>query len=163
MNKAVFFDRDGVINYERGEYTYKLKDFIFNNEVIKNIHRLYSNGFIIIIISNQGGIAKGIYTKNDVEKLNKYINEAFKKNNIELKEIYYCPHHSDIENCLCRKPDSLLLEKAITKYNIEPSASYFIGDSERDIISAKKAGINPIKIIPNENITKYCNLILKKL
>ncbi|GAG05784.1 unnamed protein product, partial [marine sediment metagenome] len=155
MKKAVFLDRDGVINCERGEYNYRIENFTINEGVIECLKNFQKAGFILIIISNQGGIAKGIYKKENIEQVHRYLVEVFEKQGIFLTEIYYCPHHSDIENCLCRKPDSLLIEKSIARFKINPSESFFIGDKETDVIAAKKAGLNPVMIKPNENLLKY--------
>ncbi|OQX99815.1 MAG: hypothetical protein B6I24_01735 [Bacteroidetes bacterium 4572_128] len=150
-NKAIFLDRDGVINNDVGHYyIYKKDDFKLNENVILNLKKFQKNGFLLIIISNQGGISKGIYEKKDVEKVHNFLKKIFEKNGIFLKEIYYCPHHNDFENCICRKPDSLLLEKAISRFNIDVSKSYFVGDSERDIIAGKKVGMKTIKIEKNK-------------
>ncbi len=150
-NKAVFLDRDGVINNDVGHYyIYKKEHFKLNENVILNLKKIQENGFLLIIISNQGGISKGIYEKKDVEKVHNFLKKIFEKNGIFLKEIYYCPHHNDFENCICRKPDSLLLEKAISRFNIDVSKSYFVGDSERDIIAGKKVGLKTIKIEKNK-------------
>ena len=141
MNKAVFIDRDGVINKERGTYTYKIDDFIINDGIIESLQQLLKAGFKIIVITNQGGIAKGIYKKQDVEILHKHMISEFIKNDIIITDILYCTHHNEIENCLCRKPESLLFEKAIAKYNIDATKSFMIGDNDRDIIPAEKLGI----------------------
>src|SRR5437763_9574421 len=103
-NKAVFLDRDGVINYERGEYTYLLEDFKFNEGVVEALQKLQKKNFLLIIISNQSGIAKGIYTKEQLEYLHLHIERVLKNHAIILTEIYYCPHHPDISKCICRKP-----------------------------------------------------------
>lgn len=160
MNKAIFFDRDGVINKERGEYTYMPKDFILNDGVISSLKKLQDNGFKLIIISNQGGISKELYTNEQVETVHHYLKNKLKKHDIILTEIYYCPHHAAFENCLCRKPKSLMLEKAIARFDIDIYQSYSIGDSERDIMAAEKAGLKTIKIEPNENIEKYVDKII---
>ncbi|MFP4023999.1 MAG: D-glycero-alpha-D-manno-heptose-1,7-bisphosphate 7-phosphatase [Thiohalospira sp.] len=162
MNKAVFFDRDGVINFERGEYTYLPSDFIINEGIIPSLKKLQDHNFLLIIISNQGGISKKLYTKEQVEKVHQYLIKELKKHEILLTEIYYCPHHAAFENCLCRKPKSLMLEKAIARFDIDIYQSYMIGDSERDIAAAEKVGLNNIRIEPNENIEKYINTILDK-
>jgi len=162
MNKAVFFDRDGVINCERGEYNYRIENFQINKGVFLCLKELQQAGFLLIIITNQGGISKGIYTKKDVENLHQHLKKLLLKKEIKLTEIYFCPHHTDNEQCLCRKPDSLLIEKAIARYKINPSYSYFIGDKETDITAGKKAGLNTFKIEPNENLSGYTRLILNK-
>jgi len=159
MPKAIFLDRDGIINRERGDYTYKIKDFVINDGVIDTLKTLSNYGYLLIIISNQGGISKNIYSKNDVDKLHQYLLFELEKHNINITEIYYCPHHSDNEKCLCRKPEALLFEKAIARYNINISQSYMIGDSKRDVIAAEKVGIKGIKIEPNDDLRKILKLI----
>lgn len=156
MNKAVFLDRDGVINYDGNEYyTYRVEDFTINEGVIEALQLLRKKGYLLIIISNQGGIGKGLYIKEDTERLHNYMLDILRQNNIELDEIYYCPHYPDSSNCLCRKPDSLMVEKALARFHIDPKQSYIIGDREKDVEVAVKAGVNPIKIKANENIMKY--------
>lgn len=160
MRKVIFLDRDGVINIERGEYTFSVEDFVFVDGLFSALNKLQQNGFEFLVITNQGGISKGIYTHQDVQRLNNLLKAAFKKHQLELLDIYYCPHHNDVEKCICRKPDSLLLEKAIAKYNIDISKSYFIGDSERDINSAHKVGVKGIKVNKNSDLNVYLNQIL---
>jgi len=154
MNKAIFLDRDGIINNERGKYTYKIEDFTFVNGIIKNLISFQKAGFLLIIITNQGGIAKQVFNLSDFEKLNNYMLTELKKENIEISDIYFCPHHSDLEKCICRKPDSLMLEKAIAYYNIDPAKSYIIGDKLSDIEAGEKVGIKGFLVEPNVNI-KY--------
>lgn len=150
MKKAIFLDRDGVINNPKNNYYVWLKkDFIFNEHIFKIIKKYQNSGYILIIISNQSGIAKGFYKKQDTNKLHDYMNQEFRKRGIIVSEIYYCPHHPEFSKCLCRKPDSLLLEKAISRFDIDVQKSFFIGDSERDISAAEKVGIKGILIEKN--------------
>src|SRR5436190_1028688 len=151
-SKAIFLDRDGVINQERGEYTYLLEDFKINEGVIDALQKFQEKGYLLIVISNQSGIAKGVYTKEQVEYLHLHLKRVLKSNGITLTEIYYCPHHPDYSKCLCRKPDSLLLEKAIARFDIDAAASYFIGDALRDEAAGKKAGVKTILIEPNSSL-----------
>ncbi len=161
MNKAVFLDRDGVINREIGEYVFSEDKFMLNDDLIPSLKLLQENGFLLIIISNQGGIAKGLYTKEDVEILHRGFLTETGKENILISEIYYCPHHSGVEKCLCRKPDSLLFEKAIARFDIAVNRSYMIGDSNRDVEAAAKVGIKGIQIQPNASILPICREIVK--
>jgi D-glycero-D-manno-heptose 1,7-bisphosphate phosphatase len=149
LRKAVFLDRDGVINEERGDYTWQLEDFRINPGVVEALLELQSKGFLLIVISNQGGIAKGLYTKAEVDYLHLHLERFLANHGVKLAGFYYCPHHPETGNCICRKPDSLLLEKACAAHGIEPSASYFIGDAQRDADAAKKAFIHPIQIPSN--------------
>ncbi len=150
--KAVFLDRDGVLIRERGEYTWLLEDMVVNDGVVTALKKFQADGFLLIVISNQAGIAKGIYTKKEVDYLHLHLSRYFNLNGIVLEEYYYCPHFPSISKCLCRKPDSLLLEKAIARFNIDPTMSYFIGDANRDMDSALKVGVKGIKIEANSPI-----------
>ncbi|MCF8372629.1 MAG: HAD family hydrolase [Bacteroidales bacterium] len=163
MEKAVFFDRDGVINNDTGHYyIHRVEDFQFNLGVIEAMKLLVEADFRLIIISNQGGISKGIFKKEDTERVHLFMLDELKKHNIFLDEIYYCPHHSDIENCLCRKPCSIMIEKALARFSIDPRKSYLIGDSPRDIEAGKKAGLTCFLVDKNENIFDLCKSILAK-
>ncbi|MBA3704394.1 MAG: HAD-IIIA family hydrolase, partial [Bacteroidetes bacterium] len=115
MNKAIFLDRDGVINVERG-YTNLLKDFVILPDLFEVLKIFQKMGYLLIVISNQSGIAKGLYKQEEVEVLHKYLVEELKKNKITLSEIYYCVHHPDVSRCICRKPDSLFVEKALARF-----------------------------------------------
>lgn len=168
MKKAVFLDRDGVLNVERGEYTYKIEDFILEYKVCEALQKLKKAGFLLIVITNQGGIAKGLYTAQEVWQCHYFFQE--KCGNL-IDDLYYSPYNPDVTNSLSRKPESLLFERAIARYGIEPSLSYMIGDSDRDMIPAQKLGIKTIKIGTNsalqvdfcaENLWKAVEWLLKK-
>ena len=153
MQKAIFLDRDGVINSDIGHYyIYKPEHFVLNKGVIQALRKWQKDGFIFIVISNQGGIARGTYAKSDVEKVHKKFISIMKEQNITIKEIYYCPHHNKFEKCLCRKPGSLMIEKAIFRFNIDIEKSYMIGDNIKDIQAAENAGIKGIKIDSNQSL-----------
>lgn len=151
MNKAAFLDRDGVINVDILDYTSRISDFKFLPGVFDGLKTLQENGFLLIIITNQGGIAKGLYTKEDVDVLHNWMKEQLAKEGIKITEIYFCPHHDVSGKCLCRKPGSLMLEKAIARYNIDPEQSFFMGDKETDVQAAIGAGVRPVKIIANSD------------
>ena len=152
-NKTIFLDRDGVINDNSvAYYVYKTEDFIINPGVVKSLKKLYKNGYQLIVITNQGGIAKKQYKNQDVKKLNDILKSKLLEEGVEIRDIFHCPHHSDISKCLCRKPGSLLFEKAIAKYQVDVETSFMIGDSERDIIAAKKVAVKGIKVNANSNL-----------
>jgi D-glycero-D-manno-heptose 1,7-bisphosphate phosphatase len=161
MNKAVFIDRDGVINNDEGlYYIYKPSDFKLNSGIVENLFLLKKAGYLLIIISNQGGIGKKLYTKNDSDHLHTILNNKLIENGVSIEEFYFCPHHPDTGNCLCRKPDSLLFEKAIARFGIDPKISYVIGDSPRDIEASEKAGIKGILVHKNSDITDTIHNII---
>lgn len=160
MNKAVFLDRDGVINHDPGDYTYNLSEFTLNDGIIENLKRLYDNGFLLILITNQGGISKKLYTQSNVDEIHTYFINELKKVGVTLVEAYYCPHHSNIEKCLCRKPDSMMIEKSLARFDIDPKKSYMLGDKQRDVECGEKAGVKGIKVEINTNISKYVDQII---
>lgn len=152
MTKALFLDRDGVINRERGEYTFRMQDFDVIHDVHEALQLATSKGYELFIISNQGGIAKGIYGHEEVEQLHRTLAQKLADSGVSIQEIYFCPHHESVGKCLCRKPDSLMLEKAIARFRVNPEISVFIGDSERDMQAAANAGVQGIPIEPNAGI-----------
>lgn len=158
MMKAVFLDRDGVINVERC-YTHRLEDFVILPDLIEVLRLLQAKGYLLIVVSNQSGIAKGLYKQEDVEVLHKYMVEEFVKNDIKISEIYYCVHHPDVSKCICRKPDSLFVEKGLARFGIDAKKSYFIGDKERDTEAAEKAGVKGILIEANISLKTILNQI----
>jgi D-glycero-D-manno-heptose 1,7-bisphosphate phosphatase len=153
MNKAIFLDRDGVINRKgKSYYIFREEEFTFNKGVTEALGYFLSKGYLLFIITNQGGIAKGIYNVYQLEKLHTFMKDKFEKSGIRITDIFYCPHHPDISDCKCRKPGTLLFEKAIRKYKIDPKKSFMIGDSDVDIIAAEKLGIKGIKLPVNGNM-----------
>jgi D-glycero-D-manno-heptose 1,7-bisphosphate phosphatase len=162
MIKAVFLDRDGVINNNEGRYYItEPADLLLNAGIIESLKAFINSSFHLIIISNQSGISKKLYTKEDCDRVHERLINMLSGHGISISEIYYCPHHPETENCLCRKPESLLFEKAIARFNIDADRSWMIGDSERDIIAAEKAGIKSILVGSNEDIRKYTDRIIK--
>lgn len=160
MKKVVFFDRDGVINNNASYYTYSFKDFCFNDGVVETMVTLQKEGYEFIVVSNQSGIAKEIYTISDVEQLHREVSDYLKKNNLYVLDFYYCTHHPDVSRCICRKPSPLLFEKAIARFGIDVSNSWMIGDQTRDIEAAKSAGIKGILIEPNSDLREVLKIIL---
>lgn len=153
QKKAVFFDRDGVINNEENNYyIFRTEEFFLNEGIAEAMQELKCKGFIFIVITNQGGISKSYYSHEDVAKVHNKLQRLLAKYGVELAEIYYCPHHSDNENCLCRKPKTISIEKAIARFNIDRNKSYFVGDRETDIEAGKKAELKCILVEPNQNM-----------
>ena len=149
MRKVVFLDRDGVINIERGEYTYKPEDFELLPDLIPFLKELKKVGFEFIMISNQGGVAKGLYALEDVDLLHNQLGKTLNDQELDILDIFYSPHHTEIGASLDRKPDSLMLERAIYRHEVDVNESFFIGDSERDIFAAEKVGLRGIKMDAN--------------
>ncbi len=144
MRKCVFLDRDGVLNEDRTDYVYRIEDFVIPDGVVEGLRLLKGAGYLLIIITNQAGIAKGLYTRADVMRCYEYLQEQCGH---LLDDIYYCPHHPDYDTqSLMRKPDSLSLEKAIAKYQINVEDSWMVGDTLRDIKAGQRVGVRTIHI-----------------
>lgn len=162
MNKAIFLDRDGVlVDNSEHYYIWKSDQLKLIDGVIENLKTFIQKGFHLFIVSNQGGISRGLYSKEDILKLHAELIQTFRTNYIEIAEIAFCPHHPENEKCLCRKPDSLMIEKLIAKYKINKEDSFLIGDSQTDMDAARKIGIKGIQIIPNQNMFPYISFLNK--
>jgi len=152
----LFLDRDGVIlNNEKHYYIYCESDMEYNEGVFEKLQLYAAKGYIFILISNQGGIAKGLYRVSDTEKVHQKIKSDFELHGLALVDDFYCPHHPQHGNCFCRKPDSLLIEKALAKWNAHLDFSFMVGDSLRDIEAASKAGLKAYKIKSNADLRLY--------
>ncbi len=164
MNKAVFLDRDGVINSDEGHYyIYKKEHFALNQGVGEGLKLLQDDGFLLIVITNQGGIAKGVYTHEDVANVHEKMAQLLKNFGVVLTDIFYCPHHDEVEKCLCRKPGNQNIEKAIAIYNIDRNLSVMIGDHNRDIEAGKKSGLHCYKVKTNDNFLPTSVQIVKDM
>lgn len=161
MQKAVFLDRDGVINDGTLYYTFKTEDFRLNTGVIEGLKLLQDAGFILVVVTNQSGVAKGVYTVQDVNVTHVYMLDLLKENDIQISAVYFCPHHPDVSMCNCRKPATGMIDQAVQELNIDVKKSYLIGDSKRDVEAAVKAGLTPVKTTKNENILPWCKKIVE--
>ncbi|MFZ6053230.1 D-glycero-alpha-D-manno-heptose-1,7-bisphosphate 7-phosphatase [Halocola ammonii] len=149
MNKAIFLDRDGVINHDPGDYTTSLEEFHILPTVMEALQEMRRKDYQLILITNQGGIAKGIYPEENVREIHKFFVEECKKNGVEITAIYFSPHHDNFGKSLSRKPGSLMVERAVARYNIDPKKSFIIGDKDRDLEAGAGAGVKGIKIETN--------------
>lgn len=161
-SKAIFLDRDGVLidNLDH-YYIWKTDQMKLIEGVIANLKLLSERGYHLFIVSNQGGIARKLYSKSDTQQIHSLLHNKFRDNGIHITDINFCPHHPEIENCLCRKPQPLMIEKLLARYKIDPEYSYFIGDSESDMKAASKAGIKGIHIPSNQNMRPFIEQLLK--
>lgn len=148
--KALFLDRDGIINIERGDYTWLPEHFEFTENLFPFLKKKQDEGFTLIVITNQGGVEKGLYSKDDVNSIHDYMISKLSDQGIHIHDVFYCPHHDIYEKCLCRKPGSLLIEKALAIYGIDPDKSFMLGDRQRDIDAAMGAGVKG-QVIPSNS------------
>ncbi len=137
--KALFLDRDGIINIEK-EYLYKIDAFEFINGIFETLYYAQTKGYLLIVITNQSGIGRGYYSEKDFLSLNQWMCEQFEKNGINISKVYYCPHKPD-ELCNCRKPMPGMLQQASKEFGIDFDNSIIIGDKESDIKAGKAVGI----------------------
>ena len=138
MKKALFLDRDGVINIEKN-YLYKITDFEFIKGVFSSCKYFQDKGYLLIIITNQAGIARGKYTENDFACLNEWMLKQFSNQGVMISKVYYCPHHPEYTGvCSCRKPSPGMILQAQKEFNLDLSKSILVGDKEGDI----QAGLN---------------------
>lgn len=159
MKKAIFLDRDGVINFDPGTYTFEQDKFKVLPDVIEFLHKASSLGYLLIVITNQGGIAKGLYTIQDVEVLHQCFKQLCLEEKVEITDIFVSPHHDIICKSLDRKPEPLMIEKAMYLYNIEPKKSLMIGDKTSDVIAAESCGVRGIKIDKNSSLLSLLDLL----
>jgi histidinol-phosphate phosphatase family protein len=146
--KVIFLDRDGVINKYPGDrlYVTSLKGFRFLKNAKKAIARLHKNNFRVFVISNQAGVGKGIFSQEALDRITKHMLSAVKRAGGKIQAAYYCTHQIE-DNCLCRKPKTGLIKKAKKEHSLELSGSFFIGDTIRDIYTAKSAGLRSILVL----------------
>lgn len=151
MKKAIFLDRDGVINKKKSDHVKSVEEFQifpFAIEAIKKINQL---GFLVIIITNQSAINRGLMTHHDLDTIHQELQKSLKKNSGHVDAFYYCPHRSD-ENCTCRKPKSGLIKKAIDDFGINIENSWVIGDSEIDMEAGKSINCKTLKVDSTFNL-----------
>jgi D-glycero-D-manno-heptose 1,7-bisphosphate phosphatase len=154
MRKALFLDRDGVINVEK-DYLYKIEEFEFIDGIF-DLCKYYSDqGYLIIVVTNQSGIARNYYSEKDFNSLTSWMIEEFKKHNITIAKVYFCPHHPDISGiCSCRKPKPGMLLEAAKEFSIDLKNSVMVGDKERDIEAGINAGLVETYLYDESNTIK---------
>jgi|TARA_Y100001949_G_scaffold64134_1_gene54315 histidinol-phosphate phosphatase family protein len=158
--RAIFLDRDGVINKKRDDYVKSINELEIFPFVASAIKKLNNANFKVIVITNQSAINRNIITHKKVEQIHLTIQNYLKKNQSFIDAFYYCPHRPD-ENCICRKPKPGLLIKAIQDFKINPKESWMIGDSNSDLESGRLVGCNVMKINNHVNLEKAVELIIE--
>ena len=166
LRPAVFFDRDGVLNIDY-EYIHKIKNFIWIEGAIEAIKYLNDNNYFVFVVTNQSGIARGYYTKNEVFKLHQWMNNELKRDGAHIDAFYFCPHHPEAKvdkyriKCGCRKPSPGLILKALREWPVDKSNSFSIGDKESDVKAAINAGIQGY-LFKEGNLYHFLLKILQK-
>jgi len=146
MNKAVFLDRDGVINHDHA-YVSKIEDFDFIDGVFEACQEFIKQGYLIIVVTNQSGIGRGYYSEADFNVLTDWMKSEFAKQDVPIAHVYFCPHHPKkalpeyLKECDCRKPMPGMLNQAIKQFDIDVTQSIMVGDKISDLEAAQAAGI----------------------
>lgn len=146
---AVFLDRDGTLNIDKG-YVHHIEDWEWIPGAIDAIAALKKAGFLVIVITNQAGIARGYYDEADMTNLHTRINKELKKHGATIDGFYHCPHHPEfgaIRECECRKPMPGMIDKASQDFDIDLGRSWLVGDKASDIQAGLAAGVNSILVL----------------
>ncbi len=152
MQKALFLDRDGIINIDHG-YVSKIEDFIFTEGIFELLRLFLDKAYLLFIVTNQSGIGRGYYSEDDFLRLTSWMLEEFKKREIEIVSVEYCPHAPE-EKCSCRKPEIGMIDEILAKQNIILEKSWLIGDKQSDIDLAHNATIANTIAIGERKIEK---------
>lgn len=139
--KALFLDRDGVVNRDIG-YLYKKEEFVFIDGLFELCHHFQKRGFLIFVITNQSGIARGYYSTDQFIELSDWMQDQFLSNGVVINKVYFCPHLPEISGeCSCRKPNPGMILDASREFDIDLSQSVLVGDKESDIEAGINAGV----------------------
>jgi D-glycero-D-manno-heptose 1,7-bisphosphate phosphatase len=169
-NKAVFLDRDGVINVEKS-YLHRVEDFEFLPGVPQALRLLKEAGFLLIVVTNQSGVARGYYSLEAVHEIHRHLQDELKPYGAAINAFYICPHHPDHESedhpaeCFCRKPLPGMIVKAVADFQIDPGRSFLVGDKLSDIEAGRAAGCRCLLVrtgyggIPEMDVPKDATMV----
>lgn len=160
MNKALFLDRDGVINKDH-HYVNQIKDFEFMDGIFSLTKKFQDLGYLIIVCTNQGGISKGYYKESDLHQISHWMTDEFKKQGVLISKVYY--EISMDQNHPRRKPNPGMFIDAINEFSIDPKVSYMVGDKISDLLAAHKVGIPNLFFIEGKYIESTDAIVYKKI
>lgn len=149
--RALFLDRDGVINIDKG-YVHKIDDFDFVPGIFEFCRKAVEQGYQLIVVTNQSGIGRGYYTEQDFHALTQWMLDAFAGEGAPIQKVFYCPHHPAagqgdyLQDCECRKPKPGMLNQAIDEFGLTAQQCLMLGDNQSDIAAAQAAGVRGIKV-----------------
>lgn len=155
MNRAIFLDRDGVIN-EDESYLYKPEDIRFVEGIFDFCRVAQNKGYLLIVVTNQSGIARGYYTEDDLLRLNDWMCTRFKDQGILINGIYFCPYHPEKgigqykKDSYDRKPNPGMIFKARDDFDLDLQNSIVIGDRDSDMAAGRKAGVGRLLLLPGK-------------
>jgi D-glycero-D-manno-heptose 1,7-bisphosphate phosphatase len=149
MNQAVFLDRDGVLNQEMGDYVWTPDRFRICPGVPESLARLKAAGYYLVVVTNQAGIAKGLYGRADVLACHDLLQQAC---GYQLDALYFSENHPSVSESIFRKPDSGMLEKAVARFRLDPARCWLVGDRSRDIEAGARQGVRGILVGHSEPV-----------
>ncbi len=156
--KALFLDRDGVINVDHG-YVGRVEDFEFVEGILELIREAESEGYLPIVVTNQSGIGRGYYSEADFEKVTAHMLEKMREAGIGIgrEQVFFCPHAPE-EQCACRKPQPGMFLEAARRFDLDMPASWMIGDKATDIEAAEAAGVGHRALVPPDQALQWKEL-----
>lgn len=148
MKRAIFLDRDGTLNKDSG-YVHRKEDWIWLPGVLQALRRFRAAGYLLVVVSNQSGLARGMFTQKDLAALEAWVTTQMAEKNVGIDAWYYCPHLPEITGpCSCRKPEPGLLLQAARDLDIDLARSWMVGDSLRDVQAGLAAGCQCVLVGP---------------
>lgn len=159
--RAAFIDRDGVLNVDRG-YVHRVEDFEWLPGAVQALQRLQAAGYALVVVTNQSGIGRGMYTEADLERLHRFVGDDLKRHGVSLAGIYACPHHPQAvleayrRDCDCRKPRPGLILRAMADHGLDPGRSCLFGDKASDIEAGRAAGVGRCWLIGSAAAAEAC-------
>lgn len=147
LRPAVFLDRDGTLNVDHG-YIHRVSDWEWIPGAREALARLFKGGFALVVVSNQAGVARGLYTVSDVERLHDWVGRQLAEKGVGVDRFYFCPHHPRFTSaaCECRKPQPGMLLTAARELGLDLSRSFLVGDKAIDVQAARSAGVTPLLV-----------------
>ncbi len=166
MKKAIFLDRDGTIIVDKG-FVHKKEDLELLPGAVEAIKLAREAGFMVVVVTNQSGVARGYFTEEEVKNFNAHLNRVLGQRGARIDAFYYCPHHPEApiptyrKACLCRKPQPGLILQAARELDIDLSQSWTIGDSPRDVEAGRRAGCKTILLEKGKDLLQAIKEITK--
>jgi histidinol-phosphate phosphatase family protein len=153
--RAAFLDRDGVLNRRApaGDYVKSVAEFEWLAGAREGVRRLNHEGWLVLVVTNQRGIARGLMSAEDVAAIHAHAQSGLREVGARVDGFYVCPH-GDEDRCACRKPQPGLIERAAAEWNVDLAASFLIGDDDRDLDAAHRAGVRALKMPTDGDLRK---------
>jgi D-glycero-D-manno-heptose 1,7-bisphosphate phosphatase len=145
--KILFLDRDGVINHDPDDYTKNAQELTILPTVPQALRYAHAKGYTIVVITNQAGIGKRLYTHTNVNEIHDVIQACAQQAGAHIAAFYYCPHNPHNTLCLCRKPNNIMIQKALARYQAAPHSCLMVGDKLRDVQCAQQTNV-PAVLMP---------------